>query len=528
MRNKAKDFIVELTTKQMNVTGSENVLRFKDKHDIENILLLDCGMMQELNINTFSKENTDFQFDIKNVRAVFITHAHNDHIGKLPFLIKAGYDGKVYMSKETALFLENVLLDNLKIHGEEAKKMNKKPLYDEGDIQKVIDLLEPLDYKKLYKISYNGVNVEFTLYRNNHILGASSIWLKIGRRFEKISLFFSGDYNTSNELLQKDVHVPKKALNDKNINVIIESTYGATKKSDERNFMDIYSAIIRGVVHENKRILIPVNALHKAQEVLQVIKNIKERLGGYEFYKNYSKEFPRVYIDGKLAIKHTYAYGGVLKRNFKPSGLIEIYDAGARNEAILDENSIILATAGMMSNGPVVQYMKKLLADQNTKIIIVSYCAEGTVGRKILEKAEYIKNARKAGKKESEIDKEMYLFGKEIIVNADVENVTSLSTHARQEELLDFIKNFNRKNISSILLNHGEEIVREKFKKIIEEELDINEEKIHLFDKRNRFIFSKHGLEKIVPIQEKNKKNREKLEKCSGKEEKVIKRKYNI
>ncbi len=528
MRNKAKDFIVELITKQMNVTGSENVLRFKDKHDIENILLLDCGMMQELNINTFSKENTDFQFDIKNVRAVFITHAHNDHIGKLPFLIKAGYDGKVYMSKETALFLENVLLDNLKIHREEAKKMNKKPLYDEGDIQKVIDLLEPLDYKKLYKISYNGVNVEFTLYRNNHILGASSIWLKIGRRFEKISLFFSGDYNTSNELLQKDVHVPKKALNDKNINVIIESTYGATKKSDERNFMDIYSAIIRGVVHENKRILIPVNALHKTQEVLHVIKNIKERLGGYEFYKKYSKEFPRVYIDGKLAIKHTYAYGGVLKRNFKPSGLIEIYDAGARNEAILDENSIILATAGMMSNGPVVQYMKKLLADQNTKIIIVSYCAEGTVGRKILEKAEYIKNARKAGKKESEIDKEMYLFGKEIIVNADVENVTSLSTHARQEELLDFIKNFNRKNISSILLNHGEKIVREKFKKIIEEELDINEEKIHLFDKRNRFIFSKHGLEKIVPIQEKNKKNREKLEKCSGKEEKVIKRKYNI
>ena len=528
MRNKAKDFIVELTTKQMNVTGSENVLRFKDKHDIENILLLDCGMMQELNINTFSKENTDFQFDIKNVRAVFITHAHNDHIGTLPFLINEGYDGKVYMSNETALFLENVLLDNLKIHREEAKKMNKKPLYDEGDIQKVIDLLEPLDYKKLYKISYNGVNVEFTLYRNNHILGASSIWLKIGRRFEKISLFFSGDYNTSNELLQKDVHVPKKALNDKNINVIIESTYGATKKSDERNFMDIYSAIIRGVVHENKRILIPVNALHKAQEVLCVIKNIKERLGGYEFYKKYSKEFPRVYIDGKLAIKHTYAYGGVLKRNFKPSGLIEIYDAGARNEAILDENSIILATAGMMSNGPVVQYMKKLLADQNTKIIIVSYCAEGTVGRKILEKAEYIKNARKAGKKESEIDKEMYLFGKEIIVNADVENVTSLSTHARQEELLDFIKNFNRKNISSILLNHGEEIVREKFKKIIEEELDINEEKIHLFDKRNRFIFSKHGLEKIVPIQEKNKKNIEKLEKCSGKEGKVIKRKYNI
>lgn len=521
MRNKAKDFIVELTTKQMNVTGSENVLRFKDKHDIENILLLDCGMMQELNINTFSKENTDFQFDIKNVRAVFITHAHNDHIGKLPFLIKAGYDGKVYMSKETALFLENVLLDNLKIHREEAKKMNKKPLYDEGDIQKVIDLLEPLDYKKLYKISYNGVNVEFTLYRNNHILGASSIWLKIGRRFEKISLFFSGDYNTSNELLQKDVHAPKKALNDKNINVIIESTYGATKKSDERNFMDIYSAIIRGVVHENKRILIPVNALHKAQEVLYVIKKIKNQIGD-KFIEEYGKEFPKVYLDGKLVIKHTYTYAGIIKKDFKPSGLIEIYDDSSRLEAIENENSIILATAGMMGNGPVVEYLKRLLPDERTKFIVVSYCAEGTVGRKLMEKVAYIENAREAGKKEYQIDKTINLFGKELIVNADVEKVTSLSTHARQEELIELLRNFKKSNVSSILLNHGEEFVREKFKRTIEEELKIDGSKIHLFDKRNKFVFSKHGLEKKVPIipEQKEKEIKQK------KEKKIIKREH--
>ena len=494
-----KNFLVELSTKQLNVTGSETLVRFKDKFEQENLLLVDCGMLQEVGVNTFSKENVDFNFDLQGLRAVFITHAHNDHIGKLPLLIKAGYEGKIYMSKETSLFLENVLLDNLKIHREEAKKQNKKPLYDEGDIQKVIDLLEPLDYKKLYKISYNGVNVEFTLYRNNHILGASSIWLRLGKKFEKISFFFSGDYNKSNELLQKDIHLPKKAIKDKNINIIIESTYGATKKSRENNFMDIYSAIIRGVIHENKRILIPVNALHKAQEVLQVIKNIKERLGGYEFYKKYNKEFPKVYLDGKLVIKHTYTYAGILKKNFKPSGLIEIYDAASRNEAIENPNSLILATAGMMSNGPVVQYMKKLLADQNTKKIIVSYCAEGTVGRKILEKVEYIKNARKTGKKESEIDKKMYLFGKEILVNADVEKVTSLSTHARQEELLELLLNFKKDNISTILINHGEELVREKFKRKVEKKLHMDEDKIHLYDKRNKFIFSKYGLEKKIP-----------------------------
>ena len=522
MKNRKKDFLVELTTKQMNVTGSENLLRFTGKFEQENLLLIDCGMLQELNINSFSKENTDFQFDIKNVRAVFITHAHNDHVAKLPFLIKEGYEGKIYMSKETSLFLENVLLDNLKIHREEAKKQNKKPLYDEGHIQRVIDLVETVEYKKEHTISLKGINVEFVFYRNNHILGASSIYMKIGYKFNQIHYLFSGDYNVSNELLKKKLHLPKKAIQARKINVLIESTYGATKKREEKtNFNDFEEQIIEAVLNK-KKVVIPINALHKGQEVLEIIRKIKLQMVEQKI------EFPKVYLDGKLAIKHTYTYAGILKKNFKPSGLIEIYDAASRNEAIENPNALILATAGMMSNGPVVQYMKKLLADENTKVIIVSYCAEGTVGRKLLEKVEYIKNSRKAGKKEKEINKIINLFGKELFVNADVEKVTSLSTHARQEELMDFLKNFNKRNISSVLLNHGEEIVREKFKKIIEEELDINEEKVHLFDKRNRFIFSKHGLEKIVPIQEKNKKNREKLEKCSGKEEKVIKRKYNI
>ena len=516
-----KNFLVEITTKQNNVTGSENVLRFKDKFEQENLILIDCGMLQEVDINTFSKENVDFNFDIKKLKGVLITQAHNDHVGKLPLLIKAGYNSKIYMSKETSLFIENVLNDNLKIHWEEAKKMNKKPLYDETNIEKVLSLIEPVEYKKSYKISCNGINIEFEYYRNNHILGASSIWLRLGKKFEKISFFFSGDYNKSNELLKKEVHLPKKAIKDKNINVVIESTYGATKRALENNFMDIYSSLIRGIVHENKKIVIPINALHKAQELLYVIKQIKDQIGD-DFFKNYGREFPKIYIDGNLSIKHMYTYSGILKRNFKPSGLIEIYDDGTRLEAIQNQNAIILATAGMMSNGPVTEYLKRLLTYKDTKFIIVSYCSEGTVGKKLLEKIEYIKNSRKTGKKESEIDKLIYLFGKEILVNADIEKVTSLSTHARQEELIELLRNFKKSNVSSILLNHGEEIVREKFKRVIEEELDIDEDKIHLFDKRNKFVFSKHGLEKKIPIIP-EKKEKEKKEK---QEKKIIKREH--
>ena len=518
-----KNFLVEVSTKQSNVTGSENLLRFKDKFDQENLILVDCGMLQEISINTFSKENVDFNFDVKNIKGVFITHAHNDHVGKIPILIKTGYNGKIYMSKETALFVENVLLDNLKIHREEAKKMNKKPLYDEDDIEKILSLIEPVEYKKSYKISCNGINLEFEYYRNNHILGASSIWLRIGKRFEKVSFFFSGDYNKSNELLTKEVHLPKKAIKDKNINVVIESTYGATRRREENNFMDIYSSLIRGIVHERKKLIIAINALHKAQEVLYVIKEIRDQIGD-EFIEEHGKEFPKVYLDGKLAIKHTYTYAGILKRNFKPSGLIEIYDDATRSEAIKNKNSIILATAGMMGNGPITEYLKRLLEDQNTKFIVVSYCAEGTVGRKLMEKVAYIENAREAGKKEYQIDKTINLFGKDILVNADVEKITSLSTHGRQEDLLDLLKNFKKKNISVILLNHGEEMTREKFKRVIEQELGIEENKIHLFDKRNRFIFSKHGLEKKIPIKEEEKQNEK--ERKEKKEKKIIKREH--
>ena len=343
--------------------------------------------------------------------------------------------------------------------------------------------------------------------------------MKIGYKFNQIHYLFSGDYNVANELLKKKLHLPKKAIQARKINIIVESTYGATRSEEKTNFND-FEEQIREAVLNKKKVVIPINALHKGQEVLEIIRKIKLQMVEQKI------EFPKVYLDGKLAIKHTYTYAGILKKNFKPSGLIEVFDDGTRLEAMVEQNSIILATAGMMSNGPVVEYMKKLLPDENTKFIVVSYCAEGTVGRKLMEKVAYIENTRKSGKKEFEIDKVINLFGKEIIVNAEVEKVSALSTHARQQELLNFIKNFNRKNISAILLNHGEEIVREKFKRTISEELNIDEDKIHLYDKRNKFVFSKHGLEKKVPVQEKNQENQKTNEKCNEKE--VIKRKYNI
>ena len=493
MKNKA--FMVELTTKQVTVTGSENLLRFKDKFNQESLVLVDCGVIQENNVNTFSKENVDFDFDLQGLRAVFITHAHNDHLGKLPVLVKEGYNRKIYLSKETALFIGNVLNDNLKIHREEAKKMNKKPLYDEGEIKKVIDLLEPIEYKKSYKLNFDGVNVEFAFYRNNHILGSSSIYVRIKKGIENLSFLFSGDWNNKCNILKKKNHLMKEVLRSKNINLILESTYGSNiNKIEKPNF----ETILLDEMKKGKKIFVAVNSLHKSSEVLSRIKDLQEQ--NENLFKDYS-----IYLDGKLTNKLNNIYMGILKKNFMPLGIKSILEKSERFEAIEGTKTIIVSSSGMMTNGPIKKYLSEFIEDENSTFIICSYCAEGTVGRYLLE------NFKRREKK-------VELFGKKFKLKASILQAKNISSHGTGGEIIEeIIKKIPKENISSILLNHGEDEIREKFKKMIIFKTGLSEEKIFLYDYKQKFIFDKNGLRKTILLSdfdEITKETKEKRGKC--------------
>ena len=493
MKNKA--FMVELTTKQVTVTGSENLLRFKDKFNQESLVLVDCGVIQENNVNTFSKENVDFDFDLQGLRAVFITHAHNDHLGKLPVLVKEGYNRKIYLSKETALFIGNVLNDNLKIHREEAKKMNKKPLYDEGEIKKVIDLLEPIEYKKSYKLNFDGVNVEFAFYRNNHILGSSSIYVRIKKGIENLSFLFSGDWNNKCNILKKKNHLMKEVLRSKNINLILESTYGSNiNKIEKPNF----ETILLDEMKKGKKIFVAVNSLHKSSEVLSRIKDLQEQ--NENLFKDYS-----IYLDGKLTNKLNNIYMGILKKNFMPLGIKSILEKSERFEAIEGTKTIIVSSSGMMTNGPIKKYLSEFIEDENSTFIICSYCAEGTVGRYLLE------NFKRREKK-------VELFGKKFKLKASILQAKNISSHGTGVEMIEeIIKKIPKENISSILLNHGEDEIREKFKKMIIFKTGLSEEKIFLYDYKQKFIFDKNGLRKTILLSdfdEITKETKEKRGKC--------------
>ena len=494
MRRNAKSLKVEITTDQRTVTGSSNLLKIRNSGEEEYLILVDYGINAEKSL--YDELNSNVNFDVTKLKVAFLTHVHADHVAKIPILYKNGYNGKIYLTKESSILIEDILRDNLKIMLEESKNKKISPLYGEEDIEKVLKNTEVVEYKKqnVLKISEDLV-IEYLFYRNNHIIGASSIFLSIKRNIEKVNVLFSGDWNNKCNLLRKENHVLKKAISTKRNNIILESTYGSNinkieEPSFENNLLD--------EMKKGKKIFIAVNSLHKSSEVLSRIKDLQEK--NECLFKDYS-----IYLDGKLTNKLNNIYTGILKRNFMPVGIKAIVEKNERFEAVKSLKSIIVSSSGMMTNGPIKKYLSEFIEDENSTFIISSYCSEGTVGRYLVESF---------GQKQRTVE----LFGKKFDLKATIIQVKNISSHGTGGEMIEeIIKKIPEENISSILLNHGENKVREKFKNLIISKTKLSEEKIFLYDSRRKFIFDKNGLKKVILIQNSEgirKESKDKKEKC--------------
>jgi KH/beta-lactamase-domain protein len=404
----------------------------------ESSVLLDCGINpgSTISLNAFPRLDAP-QFDLDALDAVVISHAHLDHCGFLPFLFKYGYDGPVYCSAPTSSLMTLLQLDYLDV----LNKQGLMPPYDQKDVRDTVLHTIPLRYGAVTDIA---PDVRLTLHNSGHILGASLIHLHIGEGLH--NLVYTSDYKYGQSMLLE----PAATMFPRVETIITESTYGSPRdvmpsriESEER-----LAAVINETLDRGGKVLIPVPAVGRAQEIMLIIDGYMRR--------GLVKEAP-VFIEGMISEAtaiHT-AYPEYLARGVRNSILHEgvnpfqseyftiVEHPSAREEIVEGEQCIIIATSGMLEGGPVIDYFKRLAADKRNTIIFVSYQIEGTMGRRVQKGLTETPIVSSEGKIEV------------IAMNLQVESIEGFSGHSDRQQLINYIRRVKPKP-ERIIVVHGE------------------------------------------------------------------------
>ena len=404
----------------------------------ESQVLLDCGINpgSSNSLLTFPRLDAP-QFDLDTLDAVVISHSHLDHCGFLPFLFKYGYDGPVYCSAPTSNLMTLLQLDYLDV----ASKQGVVPPYDQRDVRSTVLHTIPLRYGAVTDIA---PDVRLTLHNAGHILGSSIIHLHIGEGLHNI--VYTGDYKYGKTMLLE----PAVAEFPRVETIITESTYGAPQDvmPSRVEVEEKLTAVINSTLDRGGKVLIPVPAVGRSQEIMLVIDGYMRR--------GLMREAP-VFIEGMISEAtaiHT-AYPEYLAREVRNSILHEgvnpfqsdyftiVEHPSAREEIVDGDQCIIIATSGMLEGGPVIDYFKRLASDERNTIIFVSYQIEGTRGRRVqkgLAETPIINNEGRI-----EIIKS----------NMKAETINGFSGHSDRRQIINYIRRLMPKP-ERIIVCHGE------------------------------------------------------------------------
>lgn len=404
----------------------------------ESQVLLDCGINpgSSNSLLTFPRLDAP-QFNLDTLDAVVISHSHLDHCGFLPFLFKYGYDGPVYCSAPTSNLMTLLQLDYLDV----ASKQGVIPPYDQRDVRQTVLHTIPLRYGAVTDIA---PDVRLTLHNAGHILGSSIVHLHIGEGLHNI--VYTGDYKYGKTMLLE----PAVAEFPRVETIITESTYGAPQDvmPSRVEVEEKLTAVINSTLDRGGKVLIPVPAVGRAQEIMLVIDGYMRR--------GLMREAP-VFIEGMISEAtaiHT-AYPEYLAREVRNSILHEgvnpfqsnyftlVEHPSAREEIVDGEQCIIIATSGMLEGGPVIDYFKRLASDKRNTIIFVSYQIEGTRGRRVqkgLAETPIINNEGRI-----EIIKS----------NMKAETINGFSGHSDRRQIINYIRRLMPKP-ERIIVCHGE------------------------------------------------------------------------
>lgn len=418
------------------VTGSLYLL----EHDGRRVLV-DCGIFQGQDED--KKNSEPFPFDASTIDAALLTHAHLDHSGRIPLLVKRGFRGKIYATTPTLELCEILWRDSARLMQEEAEwktRKNKRkglppvsPLFTEEEVDKALEFFAPLSYDDIFEI-VPEIKVRFR--DAGHILGSSIIEVWIGK--ESVKLVFSGDLGQQITVLDRSPAV----INDADY-VIIESTYGDRNHKSLDDTRNEFASIIEESLRDRSKILIPTFVVDRVQRLLYELTLLQEK-------GILSDDIP-IYFDSPMGVKTTRVYRKYssllssevqdrLLKNldpFSPRGLKEVITPQESKKINDVSFAIVLAGSGMANGGRIVHHLKHNLWNPRSHLIFVGYQAEGTLGRRIIDGARFVKVA-----------------GEEVAVKCKAHTIGGFSAHGGQDDLLAWASNFKTNPV--FLVTHGE------------------------------------------------------------------------
>lgn len=442
------------------VTGSRYCLETKTTR-----LMIDCGLFQE---REYSNRNWhESTVSARSLSAVVLTHAHIDHTGLVPRLVKEGFDGPIYASAPTVDLAEIMLMDSAKIQKEDAdykKRRHKKqkrtsrypiePLYDVRDVEETLKLLRPANYYRPVEVT---PDIRVTFHDAGHILGSAILEFEVEEDGERRKVVFSGDIGQDGKPLIRD----PDTLQEADV-LIMESTYGDREHRESEDDAETqFAEIITETVKAGGKTIIPTFAVERAQEIMYHI----ARLVSQDRIPNVD-----VFLDSPMAVDVTKVFRQ--HRDCLDEETLELIESGTaplrfpglqmarsadQSRAIneVDGPCVIMSTSGMCTAGRIKHHLKRHISDPRSTILFVGYQAYGTLGRQIVD-----------GKKTVRI------HGKSREVRASVRQIYGFSGHADREGLLTWSQHFGSPR--QIFLTHGDEEAAEALAADLREHRDWN------------------------------------------------------
>ena len=435
---------IEFHGANKNVTGSCHLVICNGRK-----LLVDCGMFQ--GGRDMDEENrNDFGFDPASIDFLILTHAHLDHCGRIPLLVKRGFKGKIVCTPATRELAKLVMLDSARIQEEEAKYKAKKarrkgkktddiqPLYDTLDALNSLDYFTDITGFETCHELVEGICITF--HDAGHILGSASVSMDLEENGKKKRILFSGDLGYSGRVILRDPAKPPESDV-----VVMETTYGdRLHKQLEPSIEELYEAI-RKTLARGGNVLIPSFALERAQEILYYLRE------GIE--DNKLPENMQVFLDSPMAIsatqifrRHPECYDAeamdIFRSGQDPFSLPGLHFTRETAESMainkITGGAVIIAGSGMCTGGRIKHHLKHNLWRDETSVVFVGYAAMGTLARRIIDG-----------------EKTVRIFGNEVTVHADIYTIGGFSAHADQQELLSWHSKAG--NPETTYLVHGEE-----------------------------------------------------------------------